>query len=111
CPQVDAALGAMVEALAQHGDPRAHVAGAVVELLGEPDQPREVALPRQLALSQPLRRRLGPAVLAGEPPNLVGDRARRRACEPLEQLARGVSGQERCALKGNLRVTERFLEV
>ncbi len=73
--QVNASLGAVVEALAEPGDPRPDVAGAVVELLGQDDQAREVALPRQLTFSQVRRRRLLPAVLEGEAPDFVRNRA------------------------------------
>src|SRR5512132_443260 len=73
--QVDASLGAVVEALTEPGDPGPDVASAVVELLGQEDQAREVALPRQLTLSQVRGRRLLPAVLEGEAPDFVRDRA------------------------------------
>src|SRR5438132_8578021 len=109
--QVHAALGAVVEALAEPLDPVADMAGAVVELLGEPDQPCKVALARRLALPRARRRRLLPPVLASEPPHFVSDRARGRASESFEELPCCVARQERRALEGDLRVAEGFLEV
>ena len=104
-------LGSVVEALAEPGDPVPHIVRAVIELLGEADQARQVALSRQLALSKPFRRRLLPAVLAGKAPHFVRDRARRRPSEALQQLPRGVARQQRSALERNLRVAEGLLEV
>src|SRR5215212_3744930 len=109
--QVDTALGAVVEPLAQPRDPSADVARAVVELLREEDQARQVALSCQLALSETIGRRRLPAMLVRQTPDLVRNRARRRACQPLQKLPGGVSRQQCGALERDLRIAEGFFEV
>src|SRR5438045_2441685 len=93
--QVDTAARARAEALVQQLD---EVLDLAVELLREPDEPRQVGLPRLLALAE-LLRHLGEEPLAnGE----LAHRFRRRAvpaAQRLQQLASGVARQQRRALE------------
>src|SRR5436305_6599162 len=58
--QVDAAAGALAEALVQQRD---EIADLAVELLGQPHEPRQIGLPRLLSLAE-LLRHLGEEPLA-----------------------------------------------
>ena len=75
------------------------------ELVGETDEPREVALPDRLALAELVRRVFEPAAVCREPPHV-----RRRLQSPQNE-AGALAAEERCALRGNARFVERLLEV
>src|SRR5207237_1242671 len=76
--QVDATLGAVVEPGPKPLDPLLDRLRAVVELLRQLAQPREVRLPHELALAEAVRNRLDEAQLRRDPP-------------PLGRLARSAS--------------------
>src|SRR5205085_7477670 len=99
--QVDAALGAVVEPLAEPRDPLGHRALPAVELCGEPHEPGEVVLARQLALAEAFRRRIEPPVLQREAAHLPRGRRGPRARQRLQELPGGVARQQRSALERN----------
>src|SRR3954470_12824570 len=106
CQQVDTASRARTETLVQQLD---EVLDLAVELLCQPDEPRQVRLPRLLALAEllghlgeePLADRELAHDLAGGPPP---------AAERLQQLASRVARQQRRALERDPGVVERLLE-
>src|SRR5262249_59442570 len=72
--QVDASLGAVVEARLQPFDPLLDRLRAVVELLGQLAEAREIGLPHELALAEAVRHRLDEALLLRQPPYLPRQR-------------------------------------
>ena len=110
--EVDAAAGARPEALLQARRELRDRAFAVVELLREPHEAREVGLPRLL----PLAELLGRAFRASPPPPgerepLPQNLGRATVPERLDQTARRVTREQRRTLERNAGVVERLLEV
>ena len=104
---MDTAARARAEALVQQLD---EVLDFAVELLREPDEPRQVRLPRLLALAE-LLRHLGEQPLTnGELAHDLGGRAA-PAAQRLQQLASRVARQQRRALERDPGVVERLLEL
>ena len=109
--QVDATLGAVVEPGPKPLDPLLDRLRAVVELLRQLAQPREVRLPHELALAEAVRNRLDEPQLRRDPPHLVRNRSEARAPEPLQEPSGRVAREQRRALERDLRVGEQLFEV
>ena len=103
--QVDAAprLSAVAEAALELRDEAGTV--EVGELVGQPDEPREVVLANRLALAELVRRILEPAALLREPAHV------RRRREPAQHEARALAAEERRALRRDAGLVQRLLEV
>ncbi len=109
--QVHAAADARAEALLEARREAGDRPLAVVELLGQAHEPREIRLTRLFALAELLRH-------GREQPLGVCDGAHcrrhvRRAAvtQSLEELTRRIAREQRCALEGDAGVVEGLLEV
>src|SRR3954447_17983839 len=103
---------ARAEAMLEIGDEIVRRAHAVFELARELHEAAEVGLPHDLALTELLRRPLDPAGVLRVPAHGGGDDGRRaELLQALEQLPRSLAREQRRALKRDLRVVERFLEI
>src|SRR5262249_4616690 len=80
------------------------------ERLGQTDEACEVVLADLLALAEPIRRRLLPALLERQHAHLVGHSASTLA-QAAKQEARSVAAKQGGALEGNAGLVERLLEV
>src|SRR5262249_19265781 len=98
------------ETLFELGEEVARRAYAVVERGRELDEPLEVGLSHQLALSELLRRMLQPACVLREPAHASCNRRRLELAQALEQLTGGLASEERRSLERDLRVVECLLE-
>ena len=110
--QMDAAARARAEALLQARHELRRRALAVVELLRKPDEPREVGLPRLLALAE----LLGRALQRARASVAIARTVAATSVEPpspsaLSSLPRRVAREQRRALERDAGVVERLLEV